>query len=145
MARAAPAASPARGPAVRAVMAGPQSEPVLAVTMSAGLDGTVVRGSLEDVRSKTSTVKGSRSGLGTVGRRRSASMAAAPPTAGGAAGGRPFRMRQAPSSLDVYEHQAGLKITVPVGKMCDACKVKPAAYPDKNDWNCADCQFKEPS
>jgi hypothetical protein len=84
-ARATPAASPARGPAVRAVMAGQQSEPVLAVTMSAGLDRTVVRGKQADVRSKTSTVKDTQTGLDTVGRRRSASMAAAPPTAGGAA------------------------------------------------------------
>ncbi len=77
---------------------------------------------------------------------RSASMAAAPPAGGAAlAGGLLIRVRHAPSSLDVYEHQASAKITVPVGKMCDACKVKPAAYPDKNDWNCADCQFKEPS
>ncbi len=101
-------------------MAGQQSEPVLAVTISAGLDGTVVRGKRADVRSKTSTLKGSQRGLGTVGRRKIVSMAAAPPTAGSAAGGRPVRMRQAPSSLDVYEHLAGVKITVPVGRMCDA-------------------------
>jgi hypothetical protein len=31
-----------------------------------------------------------------------------------------------------------VKFPVPAGKMCDTCKVKPATYPDKNDWNCAD-------
>ena len=63
------------------------------------------------------------------------------PTAGGAAsvGGlsRPVRMRLAPSALNDYVHQAGVKFPVPAGKMCDTCKVKPATYPDKNDWNCA--------
>ena len=54
-------------------------------------------------------------------------------------------MRQAPSNLDMYEHQAGVKVTVPVGKMChgDTGKVKQAAYPDKKEWNRADCLFKE--
>ncbi len=69
-------------------------------------------------------------------------MTAAPFIVGGAAGGRPVHVSQAPSNLDIYEHQAGVKITVPVGKICDTCKVKPAAYSDNNDRNCADCQFK---
>ncbi len=70
------------------------------------------------------------------------------PTAGGAAsvGGlsRPVSMRLAPSALNDNVHQAGVKFPVPAGKMCDTCKVKQALCPDKRDWNCADCQFKEP-
>ena len=94
-------------------------------------------------RGRGNPSNGSQTGLS---RARSASVAAAPPTAlsGGAAGGRPVRVRHAPSNLNVYEHQAGVKVSVPKGKMCDTCKVKPALYPDKKEWNCADCQFKEP-
>ncbi len=82
-----------------------------------------------DVRSKDSTAKGPQTGLG---RARSASMDAAPPTAGDAAGGGRF-VRQA--HLDIYDHKAGVKITVLVGKICEACQFKPAANPD-NNYNC---------
>ena len=125
------AASSARWPGALAVTVGPRSGPgpgplqAWAVTMSlsVGLDRTVLRGKQADVGSKA----------------RSGAAAPGPPTprgsgrlveaAGGATTGeRPSRVR--PSSLDVYEHQAGVKGVVPVGKMCDACTVKLALYPD---------------
>jgi hypothetical protein len=122
---------------VRAVNQGAQSGPGRAVTVATGNAGTAGR------RSKVSTGKGQQIGLGS--RAKSASVAAAFPSVecASAVGGRPVRMRQTPSALNDFEHQAGVKITIPAGKMCDTCKVKPAAYPDKNDWNCAECQFKE--
>jgi hypothetical protein len=116
-----PAKGPATGPA------GPETEP-------AG-------------RARTIGPAKARATLGSAVRARPKS-----PTAGGAAsfGGlsRPVRTRLALSALNDYVHQAGVKFPVPAGnfklKMCDTCKVKQATYPDKNDWNCADCQFKEP-
>ncbi len=145
-ARAVPAASPAptaavrsaNGPVVRAVIRGPQFGPVRAVSIATGSAGPA--GKQSDRR--IGTAKGPRIEQGI--RARSASVAS---TVGGAAavGGRPIRMRQMPSALNDFEHQAGVKVVVPTGKMCDTCKVKPAVFPDnlKNEWNCAECQFKE--
>lgn len=137
-----PAASPACWPAVRAVTdSGPQSEPVREVTM--GSNRTGVQSKRTDVKSKASTAlaaprpprRAGPAGAGRAGpggpagaRRRRGAGAAAGALRGGGQG----RQRA----------EAGVKITVPVGKICDTCKVKPAAYPDNNDWNCADCQFK---
>ncbi len=127
---------------VSSVNRGPQSGPVRPVAGSAGPAGK--QAADRDSRLKISAANAAPQ-IGLSSKARSASVAAAPPTGGGAAsvGGRPVRMRQTPSALNDFEHQAGVKIPIPAGKMCDTCKVKPAAFPDKNDWNCAECQFKE--
>ena len=80
----------------------------MAVTTATGLDRTVSRGKRAHVRSKASTADGSQQRIGMS--RASVTVAAAPATAGGAGGpgGRPVRVRQAPSNLDAYEHRAGV-------------------------------------
>ena len=116
-----------------------QSWPVRTVTIATGDAGTA--GKQADSRSRVGTAKGQQIGLGS--RAISASVAAAFPSMGGASavGGRPVRMRQTPSALNDFEHQAtsftpalhcarraSVKILIPAGKMCDTCKVKPAAF-----------------
>ena len=80
----------------------------MAGTMATGLDRSVSRGKRAHVRSKASTADGSQQRIGMS--RASVAVAAAPATAGGAGGpgGRPVRVRQAPSDLEAYEHRAGV-------------------------------------
>jgi hypothetical protein len=71
--------------------------------------------------------------------------AAASPMVGGVLTSRPARARIVPSALsDFVVHQAGTKLLIPAGKMCDECKVNAAQVPDNDLWMCNACQFKEP-